>query len=353
MNKEHLTYLQIATLCFFLTNSFIINIGYNYLSNINYTDAIFDIIIGGIIVLLFFYIISLIKNNNRNKNLIDIINESKILKYILTPIIIFILILSIVYSLELITSFIHYYILKEVNKLIITITFIATILYLVKQGISTITKVSEICFYVYLLFFIISLIGLITDIDLNNLKPLFTTNINNHINTSSIYFLSTVIPLFNILIIKEDKIKSVTKENKLPFIFIILSILLTFFQYILIISILGIQLTNIYQNPDMIIYKKISFLNILDRVEVILAFNNILNIFFTLTLYLYTLKKMITKTIKTKKEHIILALLGISIFILSNTLNINTNLYLFLSSLCLIIFIIITLKSFIHKYNHH
>lgn len=353
MIKEHLTSLQVATLSFFLTNSFLINIGYNYLTNINGTDSFLDILLGGLFIVLFMFLIYLFTNDNKDKNLIEIIHSSKYLRFILYPILIVILTITISYSLSTLTTFINYYILKEVEVVTITVTILATILYLVKKGLSTITKVSEIFFYIYLFLVFISFIGLFNKMDFSNLKPLFTTNSFTHIRSSLSYFLSVSTPLFLLMMIKKNDIKSRKKEEKLPLIFTVISIILTTIQLIIIISVLGIKLTNIYVNPDMIVYKKISFLNLLDRVEVILSLNNILNSFFLLVMCFYSLKEVTTTIIKTKKEHVVLALLGIVLFILSNTLNISKNIYLLSNGICLGLFLMLFLRNIIHKYSHH
>jgi len=346
MIKEHLTSLQVATLSFFLTNTFLINIGYNYLTNISNTTSFLDILLGGIFTLLFLYLINLYKNKNKDKNLIEIINSYKFFKWLLYPILILILTITINYTLTTLTSFIHYYILKEVEIITITITLLAAVLYLVKKGIPTITKVSEIFFYIYLFFIIISWIGLFNKMDFTNLKPLFTTSIDSHLKSSSIFFISTITPLFLLLMIKKNSIKTQKKDTKrLPFTFTIISIILTTIQLIIIISVLGIKLTNIYQNPDMIVYKKIAFLNLLDRVEVLLSFNNILNSFFLLVMCLYTLKEVTINIIKTKKEHIVLALLGIILLILGNAYNTTNILYLRINIITLILFIILFIKQ--------
>ena len=200
---------------------------------------------------------------------------------------------------------------------------------------------------------IISCIGLINNIDFSNLKPLFTSNINSNIKASSTYFISSITPLFLLLMIKKDSIKSKEKEEKIPIILTLLSIFLTITQLVIIISVLGINLTNIYQNPDMIVYKKISFLNLLDRVEVMLSLNNFLNGFFILVMCFYTLKETTINIIKTKKEHTILALLGLTFFLLSTTINIKNTIYLNTNIICLVILSIILLRQTIYKYIHH
>ena len=225
MNKFHLTYLQVATLCFFLVNSFTVTFGYNFLTNINNTDSIFDVLLGGGIILIYALVIMLLKNKNQNKNLIDLINDLGLVKWLVFPILIIILFVTTIYSLNIVTSFINLYILKEVKSLIIMVTFISVALYLVKKEIATITKVSEILFYVYLMLVLFGILGLFNKIDFNNIKPLFTSSFQSHIKSSFTYFISSIVPLFLIFMIPENTIKSKKSNNRLPIYFILLSII--------------------------------------------------------------------------------------------------------------------------------
>lgn len=305
MKNDKITSLQYSTLTFFLLNSFLINIGYNKITSISYNDSIIDILLGGCGILFLGFIIYKI-HNTYNFNIIDQIKRSNLFIKIISFIFLFLMIgITTLYTLQILTNFINYYVVKEVNSFIISITLVITILYIVKKGIITISKISEIFFYIYILIFLFGCIALIKYIDLSNLKPLFTCEFDKHFNASSIYFLSSVIPFFLLLIIPNNKINKYKKHKTLTFLFILLSILITLIQLIIIISILGINLTNIYNNPDMIIYKKISFLNILERVEVILSFGNILNGLFIIILSTYLLKELINSFFNNKKEPII------------------------------------------------
>lgn len=354
MKKDKITSLQYATLTFFLLNSFLMNVGYNHLTTLSYNDSIFDIIIGGFFILLFSFIIFKIHHNNKG-NIVDIIknNFSIPVRVILFSIIFIVISLSSVYSLQVLVNFIQYYISKEVSYLFITITFVCTILYIVKKGIKSISKMSEIFFYIYLIIIIFGMIGLFKYIDLSNLKPLFTINITNQLKASSIFFISSITPLFLLLIIPTENINTHPTHRRFSTIFMIVSILLMFIELILIISILGIDLTNIYQNPDMIIYKKISLLNILERVETLLSLGNILNSMFFIILCLYLLKEFIVSLVGNKKEPITLALIGIILIILSNTLTLDISIYLTLNILILAVSFILFIKTIIRKYNRY
>ena len=352
MNKDKVTSLQYATLTFFLLNSFLMNIGYYNIIRISENDSIFDILIGGIGIIVFFLIISFIRRKNKN-NIIQTINQlsPKIFRIILFFIISIILIFTTIYSFTILISFIQYYILKEVNLFIISVTLISTIIYIVRKGLKTISKISEIFFFVYLLVILFSIVGLIKYMDLSNLKPLFIHSISNHFESSILYFISSIIPLFLLLIIPNIQSKSNSKFHKLPLFMTIITILLCFIQLIIIISVLGINLASIYQYPDMIVYKKISFLNILERVEVFLAFNNILNSIFIIIMSIYFLKVIMNNFISIKKEPISLALIGIITLIISNTFYIDLPIYLFFSFIALLVVFILFFSYFLNIDN--
>lgn len=351
MKPNKITSLQYSTITFFLLNSFLMNVGYHTLTSRSYNDSILDILLGGILILLFSIFLFTFQRNKKD-SILDTIRKY-FPKIVQIPILFLLLIMigfSSIYSLSILTSFIHYYILKEVEYFIILITLTCTILYIVSKGIATIGKVSEIFFYIYMLIFIISAFGLMKYMDLSNLKPLFTMDMKSHFHSSITYFLSSIIPLFLLTIIPSKQVEFETKNKKLPYLFIFLSILLAFIQLLFIISVLGIHLTNIYSLPDMVIYKKISVLNVLERIEVILAFNNLLNSLFFIMVGIYFAKEIIGYFISKKKEHIILALIGIICVLLSNFLLNTLTLYLQISILLFIILGIFIMIHYLSKY---
>lgn len=342
MKNKYFYNLEYAILSFFLINSFFINVGYNSLINGN-NDFIIDIIIGSIIIISFISIL-LILRKHFNKSIIELFNSFKYLKYPLFLLITIIIGLSTIYSIETLTNFINYYILKEIDPIIITLTLIFISLYLVSKNIKTIARVSEICFYIYMLILIIVPFSLINYIDITNLKPLMTSSINNHIKTIITFFNYSILPIF--LIINLDNKKYSNKDIKKILIFIVISTLVILIQAILIITILGTNLASIYNYPDIMIYKKISFLNIFERVEVFLSFNQILNGLFFIVINLLLLKNIMNSFIKKKKEKITLSLLGITFIILSSYINISKNDYLLLNISTLLIILIYLLSYF-------
>ena len=342
MNK-YLNNIEYGTLAFFLINSFFINVGYNLFTSTSLNDSILDILIGSILILILLSIILFIRSYYK-KDLLNIINNS-ILKYPLLLIITISLSISTIYSITIISKFIHYYILKDANIFTISLTLIFIIYYLVSKNIKTISKVSNIFFYIYIILSFIGLIGTTSYVDVNNLKPFMTISISDHIKSIIMYFNYSILPIFLILTFPYHK-----NEHKNILVFSILSLINIIICLTLIISILGIDLTNIYIYPNIAIYKKISFLNILERIETFLAFNELLNSIFIISISLNTVKHIIITNLNIKKERIVLIILSILILFISNFITVSKNIYLTINTIFLIIIIFLFIRTIIDKY---
>lgn len=356
MKNNKITSFQWLIMTFFLLNSFIPLIGYHTLTKVNNTTSLISIIIGYFLISIFILFIKNILNYKKNLNIIDKIEKlfPKV-KYLFYIIVTIIILISLLYSLNNLVTFINYYVLKEVDLIIITFSLLLTILYCLTKKMDSIFRLAEICFYIYIFILIVSLIGIGKYINLYNIKPLLASPLKNTIISSMLYFSSSIIPLFLLQVIPYNKVIKKKKDKFNLYNASRLSSLIIFINLFSIITTLGIELANIYLNPDMILYKKISFLNILERVESTIAFNNILNSFFFILLGIYCLKKLITKifTIKKEKETLSLSLIIIILMIISTILTIPQNIYIITSAFTLIVLIILNIKIIIDKYNHH
>lgn len=350
--KNKITILQYSTLTFFLLTSFFMNSGLYILIKLSKNDSIFSILLGGLLILVFQFF-TLYMNRNYKENILVMIKKKSLFIQIIFYLIVFIIVfICTIYSLNNLVNFIHYYIVKETSLIIINITLVSTIIYITSKGIHTIAKLSEVFFYIYIFFLLFGFIGLIKYVDLSNIKPLFINNINNISTSFLIYFLSSLLPLFLLQVIPKKEVDITSKNKKIIYIFIIGFILITLIQFIMIISILGINLASIYQNADMILYKKISFLNVLERVEVLLSFINILNNLFIIILSTYFVKDIVSNIIGKKKEHITIALIGITIILFSSICKFSFEIYLIINILVLILYFFLFIFSFGNKGNH-
>lgn len=355
MKKYKITPFQYLIFTFFLLNSFISLIGYHSITKISLNSSIISIIIGYILIMLFSLLIRKIYHYKENLNIIDKIKNlfPKIHIFVLLTLL-FIVIVTILYSLNNTVTFINYYVLKDIDLIIITFTLLITVFYILTKDIDTIFKLAEICFYIYMFIFIIVLIGTNKYINLYNIKPLLTSSIKNILISSFIYLSSSIIPFFILGIIPISKITKKGKVNSSLNNAVKLSSIFIFSNLFLIITSLGIELTNIYQNPDMILYKKISFLNILERVESTIAFNNILNSLFLIIITIYFLKELVMEIFKIKKqkEKLFLSLIILTLIIIGTIITVPQFIYIISSLVCLIIILVMNIKLVIDKYSH-
>lgn len=327
------------------------NVGYHSLTVISNTDCLFDVLWGGILILLFSFFLLYFQRKIKLSLTDYIKNHFTLIGKVFFFSLFFLLIgFSMIDTFSTLSSFIHYFVLKDIPIVVITATLVITSLYIVSKGIQSIGKLSEILFYFYLFLFSIGMVGVISYLDVSNLKPFFTSSISNHIKTTFTYFFGSITPLFLLLEIPNTQISWKKKNKKIPYFLLLLSILLTFLQLIFIISVLGIRLANIYQFPDMVLYKKISFLNLLERVETILSFQHLVNSLFFLILGIYFLKEIILLFTKRKKEHITYVLIGIVFFLASSIFTFSISSYLF-TNFILFFVLGILFMSLIH-YKH-
>lgn len=354
MKNNKITQFQYFIMTFFLLLSFIPFIGYHTITKINSTTSLISIIIGYFLITIYIFLIKNIFHYKSNLTVIEKIeNLFPKSKYLFLIILIIILVSSLLYSLNNLVTFVNYYILKDISLIFITFSFLLTILYALTKSMDSIFRLAEIFFYIYIFLFLISIIGVSKYMNLYYIKPLLASPIKNTIISSILYMTSCIIPLFLLGMIPLNKIQNNKKLDYTLMNASKLSSLLIFINLFSIITTLGIELTNIYQNPDIIVYKKISFLNILERVETTLAFNNILNSFFFILLGIYFLKEIIIHLfhIKKEKEILSLSLIVFGLMIISTILTIPQSIYFIVSLACLVIVFFMNVKLFSCKYN--
>ena len=313
MNKK-ISSLEIGVLSSYLIKSFILINGINALINMSENDSVVSLIIA--------FPFSFIIIHVLNKNKFDIYKLtflprviSIIVKVILS---LFVTIFSsyLVYSISLFTK---NCILNSSNTLYISLLFILVVMYTSKNGIYTILKSSFICFGILVLLEIISLAFTLPNINSLKLLPLLTTSNESIIKATFLYFVLSTAPLFLLLCIDKNKIDKINKNNKYIKLFFIITNIYIIFNFILVLSTISYKFASIINYPEVFVLSKISLLNFFDRMEVLLSFKFILDIFFTCSLGIYYIKEVI-KNITTNKplSSSINFLLPIVLFILSN-----------------------------------
>lgn len=321
MKNDRISSLQFSLLAFFLISSFLTLVGYHILTIPVGTDVIFSILIGTFLgfgpLIVFFKIFTYRPELSLLEKIEHLYPR---LGNLLRPLFALGLLLLTFTSITILTDFIHLYLLKDVPVFWIRFTFVAVIFYIMTKNLETICRTSEISFYLFFLFFILSCIGVFSHGDLQNLKPLLAHDSWNIFQTGCLYALLSTAPLFLLLMIPKKAIDDAKKFPKRLFLTYLFSSLLILLQFLIPICVLGIDLTNLYLHPEIAIYKKVAFLNIIERVETVLAAISLFYGLFYILLNFYTAKEAIQRTfrIPKKKEQLLLVLFSILILFLSH-----------------------------------
>ena len=281
-----LIYILQAYLYLLFLNKSISLTSYNFILYL-----IISIFLGIGIILLFCYLFNL-----SNKNIFYNIKN----KFIIFILIIISLIFSI-FSLNNICNYISYIYLKDIDKFFIMFTFMISVFYLIKQNISSFFRCSTIIFYFYILLEIITFILLCFYINIDNILPIIY-DLNNIMDYSYLFLLFLITPIMFLLVTPKNLIndnKKISKKIYLSYIFISLII---FIKSIISIAILGYSGVGIYNYPDIIMYKNISLFSIIERVEWLLCFNSITNMFFIISLSLFYVKEGLNYILPIKKN---------------------------------------------------
>ena len=356
MNNKKISNLEFSIIATSPILSLYSGIGLYNIIKKSHIDSYISILISIIWTLLYLKILLTIFNYNPNINFpeknIKLFGKykGKIINIIINLLIISICILP-TYS---VSNFIVSQFLSETPIIIILILIFIVTFYNTSKGIETISRTATILFIIYITLELISILGLLPNFQLSNLKPILVTGKMNTIKNSLSFFTTNIIPITTILIIPKNNIINNKKTSKYLLIFLIITITFIFLDTILTISILSEYLIEILPHPEYIVLKKISFFGFLDRIENIIYIKWILGAFVHFTLNTYYICNSINKK---DKQKILPAITIITIVIISKILfKDNTkfkwyiiNIYPYTNLLLLIIILIIFLKIIVKE----
>ena len=302
MNKK-IGNIGFASLVFFLSQEIFLGVGFSRILNISLQDTwlslILAFILGFIFLILFFKII----NYEKDLNLFD--KNKKLFGNKLGKIINFILNISVtiyfMFSLWNLAIYIQNKFLDQTPKFLIMFLFIIPVIYLVSKDIKTIAKVSLICFIIAIIEFILSALGLIGFLEIDNFKPFLNTNLNNVLSSSFIFLSYFLTPFFLLLIVPKNRIDNPNSFNKIFIIFYIIANLEFLIIVCFIISIFGIDYAKLFYYPEFSLLKKISYFDFIEHVENLLSSQWLFSLFMGSVMNLYFIKSYLNNT-DLKKE---------------------------------------------------
>lgn len=298
---KKITSLEYNTLLWFLTRATFIEITAEILLNNAHQDSWISILIAIIIGILPFLLYSYLKNKYPDKNIIQI-NKEKLGKFgtILNIILIAGTFIFTICSFWIIVHFIDSQYLYKTPTIMIIIILILPVIYTIIKDFHIFSKVNLIMFYISLFFILVILSGLISNINIDNIKPILNNNPKNILYGTFCFIGFNILPIFLLTIIPKNKI--INYSPKKSFIFYIISGLSLLNVMFLTISIFGIHLSELYNYPSFHLLKRVSVLDMIDRVESILSLEWFLALFVQIMISLFFIKEALKETFQTKEK---------------------------------------------------
>lgn len=301
------------TLMFFIIRACFLGICSNNLYIIakqnSYISVILSIFLGIVPLIIYLYIIK----SYPDKNIFEIIEEilgKKIGNIISGILSIFVFFFAIVIFYNLI-NFIGSQYLFKTPDIAIAIMFGFCFFFLLRKGLKTIAITSTILFYLFAILYLLSVLGLISQVNISNLFPFNEYPITSIFNGTFNIIALNISPVFLLTLIPYNKIDN--KENfvKKSIIFYLLGTITILLVVFFTISIFSPNLAIIMQYPEFHLLKRLSLIGFIERVENILSIQLIFVMIITISYCYYFFKEFIIKFFKNKtnKKHIIIDLL--------------------------------------------
>jgi spore germination protein KB len=327
---KKLSSIQFCTIEYFLILANNLGLTTYVLFNYAKQDAIISIIIGIILGLIpltiYIKIINIKKELNIFEKIDKIFKKGKIINLTLAISIMYFTIINYNNLINFISS--QY--LSKTPQIIIALSFLPAIIYILNKGTTVIGRTIFILFSISALFVIITILGLTWQIKIDNLFPIFENGFKNIITCSCIYAIYNITPLFLLTTIPKNEIIDKEKLDKRIIITYIIANIITLTMYFLTLTILGKNLTVLYQYPEYDVLKKVSLIGFIERTESTISLRWTFYVFTVTIMGILFITKYIKHSLKIKNKKTnnkIIFTISTSIIILANYLFQNKSTY--------------------------
>ena len=260
--------IQFCTIEYFLILANNLGLTSHILFNYAKQDAIISIILGTIIGLIplsiYIKIINIKPELNIFEKIEDIFkNKGKIINLIL----VLAISLFIATNYNNLINFISSQYLSKTPKIIIALSFLPAIIFLSQKGTTVLGRTVFILLIICSLFVLLTILGLIWQIEIDNILPILENEIKKPLLCSIIYVAYNITPLFLLTIIPKNEIMDKEKLNKRIIITYIIANIIILLMFFITLSVLGANLANLYQYPEYDVLKKVSLIGFIERTE--------------------------------------------------------------------------------------
>lgn len=246
-------------------------------------------------------------------------------------------------------NFISSQYLSKTPTIIIALSFLPAIVYILKKGTTVIGRTIFILLIISASLVILTISGLIWQIKIENILPILEHGIKQPLICSLIYTTYNITPLFLLTTIPKNEIIDKEKFNKRIIITYFIANTIILIMFFLTLSVLGANLSNLYQYPEYDVLKKVSLIGFIERTESTISLRWTFYVFTITIMGIQFITKYIKHIFKIKNEKtnlkiitvisLIITLLGNKIF--NNITRFNTITYNTLPIFILIVLIII------------
>lgn len=324
MNKDKINCLQFGSMMTMLLIASFIGIGMFSVIKASGVDAYISIVIAAIagifILLSFFVIYDYEPSLNVSEKLKKVFGKpiGTILNFV-SLLIILTMGISAMFNL---TTFITSQFLKETPPILVGICFAFVIILVNIKGIETLSRTCLVLLFINLTLFVISIVGLIPEFQVSNLKPFLEYGFKRPIIGAIYNFLFNLLPIYLLLIVPKNNLVNKDKYRKYMWIFYVLSFIVKFSLILITLGVLGIHLASIYQYPEYIVMKHIKMFNFIDRIENVITIQWLFGLFFNISFVVYYISNSIKQCHRSKLLPVvitILILVGSAVLFKNNT----------------------------------
>lgn len=253
-------------------------------------------------------------------------------------------------------NFISSQYLSKTPNIIIALSFLPAIIYILKKGTTVIGRTVFILLIISASFVMLTISGLIWQIRIDNILPILEHGLKQPIICSLIYVTYNITPIFLLTTIPKNEIIDKEKLNKRIIITYIIANIIILIMFFLTLSVLGQNLSNLYQYPEYDVLKKVSLIGFIERTESTISLRWTFYVLTTTIMGIQFVTKYIKHIFKIKNEKtnqkiititsLIITLFGNKIFTSITRFNpITYNLLPFLILIILIIIPTIIIKN--------
>lgn len=313
MKVKKMQLLQLSALMYFIMRAGYLGIGISGYLRLGKVNAYLCPLIGGILgiipLLLYLKLSKIIPKENIN-GLIRRTFKKGVGSMISLILALFVAYFGLIILWDL-NHFIASEYLYNTPILAIVIMLIIPIIYILIKGVQTLGRSAIVLFFISFFLYLLSILGLINQIKITNILPFLEDGMLGVWKGTFLYISYSVLPIYLLLIIPRDKFQQVEKMDKFLIItYITVTFFITLVTFILI-SVLGIDLANLYQYPDYHLLRRITIGNFIQRAESLLAIQWVISLFMLVSLCFYYVSNTIEFVFeigdKKKQRFIILA----------------------------------------------